>query len=458
MLTMPNSERLDLNSGDQQKVAIVMAATSEMRILGREALKRVLHEHSQIIDADSADTVIGLMSGLFRNRVGLVLAFEEKGGGGRSQAGDLAVKLHVDGGENGISMPSVPLFLAVDPVGGNDDIGDFAKSGFVDDIVDLPLKNSEILAVFKNAIARRCNLLGELESVAKIEVLKEFIDYYLTLAGIWKKTVLKLSIAPKPVEEIGSDSPQDDVNYILKGIDGIIIILENLKNRNLSIIPFEVLQKSFHDLNNSLSLVIGFSVTLREFFSLPAEDIAIFELLEKEANQMSAHMQEIRKGYNGNTFWQNIKKAGLVLRAEEKLDIPVGISFCVIDDAAGILNITGRVIEAAEGSAVLVDSKEALEKLFSASGDGGSLPNIQVFLLDNNLGDGVFGHQLIPLIRSKYPDALILAHTSDSLSLNNDPENEYKKAGVEIIGKREWSAISEVVGRKVRKADGKMSA
>lgn len=433
VLSMPIDERVNLESAGLD-TAIVMATDPELRALGARILGHVLPDCREIIEVDSSEAVLSLISG----RVALVMAFDDSD----NQAKDLAALLFVH------DRSRVSLFLVTDSASVDGDMGNL-----VDGILTLPLSGPEVLEIFNHAIAKRRGILMELEGTAKVDVLKEFVDYYLNLAKIWKKNVLKISLAPKLGETVAKNTPEEDAWYLLHGIDGVIEILNGLSAESFGEISAEKLRNYIHDLNNKLQAVISYPEYIGEAPGSTPEDRQILTMVGNEGYQLNSYSTRIRDAYNGTAFWQDVKASNLILQSREKLEISANTSFCVVDDDQGILRVTRKTIEAAGGSAILVESREALEAFFAAGEAGGSLPEIEVFLLDNNLGDGISGHQLIPMIRSKYPDALIIAHTSDDLSLNKDPGNEYKKAGVEVVGKRQWAAVSGVIRRKTRKPE-----
>lgn len=442
---MPIDERINLESEDLD-VAIVMAADPKLLALGVRILQRVLPDYLGIIKAGSCEAVLSRIS----ERVALVMAFDDSD----NQARNLASSLFINNGEGGNPRSKVPLFLVTDPASMDGETETLENFGFVDSLVPLPLSAPQVLQIVNRAMAKRRGLLMELEGAAKVEALKEFVDYYLNLSRIWLANISRVSLAPKPGEAVVEGTPAEDIYYLLQGIEDVIGILTRLGAENFAEISNEALSKYFHDLNNSLSSVFAYPEFVLKAPGLTPEDLGILTMLTAEAHQLNSHSTQISRAYHGAIFWQDLNRSKLILQSREKLEIPPGTSFCVIDDDQGILRVVQKTIEAAGGFSVLVDSREALEKLFAASETGESLPEIKIFLLDNDLGNGIFGHQLIPLIRSKYPHALIIAHTSEDLSLNSDPNNEYKKAGIEIVGKRRWGAVSGVVRRKMRKSDG----
>lgn len=421
MLPMQSFERLNLGSDDQD-MAIVLASAPELRDLGKRTLQNVLPKYLKIVEAGSPNEVLSLIS----EKVALIMAFDDDD----KLAVGLAASLFS-------RDDAVPFFLVMNPAAHDAYADKFKDLGFVDDIIETPLRDSEVVKIFQRAIARRRGLSLELENDAKIAVLKEFTDYYLNLARAWKENASRISFAPK----------SEDICDFLSNIDEVIKILGRLSAENPMEISVAALRTYIHDLNNKLTILISYPGFIKETPGLTPEDDKILTMIEDEAYQLSFYSKQISMAYNGKAFWQDVKKTKLGLRTDEKLEIPAGTVFCLIDDDNDILRITRKMIETAGGVAVLVAGKDALEKFFESENAGKGLPKVDVFLLDNNLGGGVFGHQLIPLIRSKYPDALIVAHTSDDLSLNNDPKNEYKRAGVEVVGKRHWAAISDAVKR-----------
>lgn len=444
---MPDSGRLILADDIEEPVAIVMAADQGLRMLGKRMLQGVLQEGSTVLEAGSAEETLAIMTGEFNERIGLVLAFHD----GDEQIRSLATALAVGDVKKESMLPEIPLFLVTDSTCADSDLQTFADFSFVDDIIQLPLRKSEVLAVLQRSMDKRMGLFDGPEVEAKARVMAEFADFYIDLAKIWLNDASRLCFATETGDARDEAALAEDANQIAESIRGIIEILEELKAKDLERISPKSIRKYLHNLNNKLNVVLGYPEFIKDSALPDPENEQILDAIETEAWQMTEDTGAIGNvcRRHRTSFWQDVSRSGTAVQKKERLEIPEGTEFCVIDDDPNILKITGKVIEAAGGTAVLINGKAALEQMICGAAQ--DLPQIKVFLLDNDLSGGVFGHQLIPLIRDKYPKALIIAHTADNLSLDADPDNEYRKAGAEVIRKRGLEAMSGVIRRKMRR-------
>ena len=188
-----------------------------------------------------------------------------------------------------------------------------------------------------------------------------------------------------------------------------------------------------------------------------AAGILEYELTGSQRDAFTVFSAEVRKLHNdvnlisaankGSISWTSADQPKLTPEPEQILRCPEGTRFCVVDDNENVRTVCERVITDAEGRLILtVSGKDEIQKLLDASAAG---IEIDVFLLDHELGGEFFGHQLIEIIRRCYPQALIIGHTGEAADLNADPDNPYKTAGIEIVGKRQWNGVSGIIRRKL---------
>ncbi|MBI5753939.1 response regulator [Candidatus Peregrinibacteria bacterium] len=323
-----------------------------------------------------------------------------------------------------------------------------SKYGYFDGISGPAPK--EFKAEMREAIAKRRGLFQEIEKGLKSSVLAEFVGYYVSLIAVWQNDLESSPTFPGKDYVIGEseDSDAADLKTIYDGaskMDGLFRQYDGRLNVNLS---DKDLQKFMHDLGNYLVPIISWPYFTEERGTLPEAEIAVIRKIKAEGDTMLGHMRLISDAYNQRGSWGRAQRSRPILQEKERMEFPRGTFFCLIDDDKAILKITKKTIEAAGGKAITIDGPVALTEMLEAK----DLLKVEVFLLDNDLGGGAYGHQLVAAIREKYPHALIIAHTSDVDTINTDHQNPYREQGVEVVGKRAWRAVSGIVRRELGKS------
>lgn len=351
-------------------------------------------------------------------------------------------------GEDAIALrQKMPILLTISDIADPEKsrrAGYMYEDASVDGVLRKPFGLEPFERAILAAIARRRSLSAEIESSAKAAVLTEFCEYHIALARQWLKNIEAVSF----FDESGKHDEQSKERDLLEVYEAAKVALRFLEQlERLGPNPKqEQLSKVIHDLNNRLTVLVGFIAFLKD--ACPEGDAKLLDVLTNELFQLTRYIGEISNAYNGVRSWSTLKMQNNISQLREDLELPKGTVFLVVDDDDDIINITSRNIEQKGGVAYGARNEDELLSLLEELGTGsGTAP--QVVLLDNNLGNDAFGHQLIGDIRNYFPNVLIIAHTSDAGAINADPENPYKKAGVEVVGKREWHAVSGVIRRKL---------
>ncbi len=307
----------------------------------------------------------------------------------------------------------------------------------VDGVLDKPFSKDDVERVFASSISRRAGLFEEMEGTTRDQVLDSFASHYLELARLWRGELQALSLYDSPDE----DKVGADLEVILGNMESLIATLRLLKSF-LPIRDDEHLGAFIHKINGDLTVIIGYlDFVLAE--DLPSEDLSCLRKFQAEARELAAAVGIVSNARASTITWAQAATSDKQALAPQVLKFPQGTVFCVIDDTPDIHGVCGRLIEKAGGEVVSATDEATLRPVL----DG--LYRVDVVLLDHELEGGAEGHQLIEAIRRQHPEALIIAHTGKADALNADPGNPYKAAGVEIVGKRHWNAVSGIIRRKL---------
>ncbi len=399
-------------------------------------------EFQQVDDSVTAAKV--LREGLGR-KVALVFAeFDEHSGG------DYLI-CHTRDTSNGNVVPgmeNVPLIAMLGDI--TTLAGRFLHEGLIDSSVQKPFDFQALKRAIACAIARREGVFIETEERLRPKVLREFAEYYTNLMTVWKGDLQNISFFTQAPGGAGPDTKADDLLKVVTSIERLGALIVGIESAGEGL-KVEAFRKIVHDINNVLSISFSYIPFILDADAAPSpQDAAILTRFQNDIHQFQRYLLQIRNAYVGVGAWSDIQKSHPVLQLREKLEFPEGTTFLVVDDDEAIINVCRRTIEQAGGEVVAATNRESLACVPDEARPSG----VQVVLLDNNLGEGVFGYDLISLIRKKCPGVLIIAHTSDAPGLNSCPTNPYKEAGVEVVGKRDWNAISGIIRRKMKITEG----
>lgn len=309
------------------------------------------------------------------------------------------------------------------------------ENGTLDGFIPKPFTPDSLSAVLTDSIAKRAGLFEEIERAAKARVIDDFIKYYSALIQTWRDNLHPL------MAEITGDM-LEDLRLLLAGIESFGA---NLAKMSMDI-SSQDLRKLIHDINNNLTVLVSFSDYVLGY-KMEVSAKKTLSILKAEVQKLTSNVSLIGRANKGDISWASADQPKLTPEAEQVLRCPVGTRFCVIDDNENVRNVCERVIKDAGGNLTLtVSGQKDMQNLVDAHAAG---VEIDVFLLDHELGDGVFGHQFIETIRTCYPNALIICHSGAAAEVNKDAENPYRRVGIEVVGKREWSAVSGIVRRKL---------
>lgn len=313
------------------------------------------------------------------------------------------------------------------------------ENGTLDGFIPKPFAPDSLSAVLSDSIAKRAGLFEEIEEAARGRVLGDFIEYYNSLAQAWETNL-------QPLAATATGIMKEDFDHLLGGVASFKAKLATMRVD----INYQELRRLIHDFNNVLSVLITFPqfILEAEVAGSAKEFLAIFNA---EVQKLRSDIELIAQAIRGDISWTSADQPKLTPEAEQVLRCPEGTRFCVVDDNENVRKVCERVIRDAGGNlvATITDGYD-ISPLVSG---GPPYPHVDVFLLDHELGGKLYGHGLIGKIRAAYPHALIICHTGEAAALNADPENPYRIAGIEVVGKREWNAVSGIIRRKFTSAE-----
>jgi len=259
----------------------------------------------------------------------------------------------------------------------------------------------------------------------------------------------------------------DDIDLLLKGLPKIFPLLTSLASNPL--MPDAKVRKFLHDINgcfNAMQLIECVFMDMAEGkVDLNASDAHALRNILKECNALHAYSLEVHKAYKGQIPWEDVEDPGVAKPNDmEKLELPRNLRVLLIDDDLTVHRRVKIDFEDDQVGAEVISIKNlaALREVLGAQ----EKPEIDLILLDHRLNrpfseQQVWGHELISELREALPGALIVAHTSEAMDLNGDPDNPYANAAggkVEIAGKHAAKAISGIVRRHLKRGVDKSAA
>lgn len=316
-------------------------------------------------------------------------------------------------------------------------LGKALERGDLDGFVEKPFAKEQLAAVLADSIAKRAGLFEEAEKMAREHALADFIEYYNDLVQAWEANLESLI-------ETAAGAVREDWNYLLGGVASFKATLASMRVD----IDYKTLRKLIHDMNNAMTVLISFSAYLLEGEVTGSTEEAL-TVFKAEVRKLNSDVDLIGRANRGDISWASADQPKLAPEPEQVLRCLAGTRFCVIDDNKNIRNVCERVISDAGGNLVMtIAGRDELMALVDS--DSVNTP-VDVFILDHELGGELYGHDLVETIYRHYPGALIIAHTGKADDLNKDADNPYRRLGIEIIGKRQWNALSGILRRKFNK-------
>lgn len=441
----------------ERDTVLLVEADVVLRKLIRRVLSRLLPGYGFEEASSDQEAIKRLRDGL-AERVALIVDANESQPEGtsrlvRNDDGTLAGWTDKDGDEDGEAsdFSKVPILIGSGP-----DANSAAEEGRIDGITRKPddFAPSALSSVLLEAIKKRLYVAGP---DAKKGAIALFINRSKELISSCTTAISGLSFFPAEGEMVAEDSNSGLAREMMEAVEALEGYIDQLEQEGFEI-EDGTLRKIVHDINNGLALfLINPAFMIKRGEGLAAGDE---EALEKIKQSAFAYTREwvrpIGMACNSDSdesAWDKIRKRKVELEpdVEQRLELPKGCRVCIVDDdEQGILKPCSMLVQQAGGIAYKVQSKLDLMSLIAGILKNKDIKEIEVFLLDHELGEDMRGrdtkgHELIGLIKDCWPDALIIAHTSMADALNNDSENHYAKAGIQIVGKRDWNAISRLV-------------
>lgn len=316
----------------------------------------------------------------------------------------------------------------------------------IDGVLEIPYLE-RLRAVVSLAIMKRSEIFGQIEVAKRKEIIAGFLEHYLGLVETWMESLEDVSFYPKDTEDLVEPESKEailvEIKLALKQLAGQLRQWKDLPDTDM-----DGAGRLSHDVGNALTIPIADFEYLMHRDDIGTSDKNILKIMNDELmffNQYKIALDWARKG---KRTWSSITKDQLTLQPVQKLEFPAGTVFCIIDDSQAVLNSCAREIGGKGGVVHTVKNRAQFVDIIT----GDALTETTVFLLDNDLGKfdngdsgPVHGYKLIDTIEARFPGAVIVCHTSDAVDINARPDNTYRKAGVEVVGKRAWNDLSRVL-------------
>lgn len=322
----------------------------------------------------------------------------------------------------------------------------------IDGVLEIPYLE-RLRAVLAESIMKRLAIFGKIEEVKRKEIMTSFLEYYAGLVKTWLESLEDVSFYPKDTEDLALANPDSKEAILVEIGVGLKQLAQQLQEwQKLSGSDLEGERKLSHDIANSLAFPIANIAYLEGFDDIGTSDRNILRIMKDELTFFNDYKKAIDQARHGIRTWSSIGKDRLTLSPAQVLEFPAGTVFCVIDDSQAVLDSCAREIKGKGGIVRTAKNRRELIDLFVVNG----MPKNPVFLLDNDLGrfaetgSVVHGYELITMIKEIFPGAVIVCHTSDAVDINARPDNAYRKAGVEVVGKRSWNDLSRVLAFSLR--------
>lgn len=416
----------------------------------RSTLARVLGEVLPGFEVDmsaSSTEVAAKLAGAMETKVVLVLAEIE------DPTENAALLQSFQGSSRRANFASVPLVamsqdipLAIEK--GQTTSEKLASLG-IDGVLEIPYPE-RLRAVVSLAIMKRSEIFGQIEKDKRKEIMVGFFDDYLVLVENWIESLTDVSFYPNDSEDLVEDDSKEAILVqIGMGLKKVAGELKEWQRLGEDPDPKKE-DKLSHDIANSLAASITNLYCLEMRDDIGTSDKGILKIMRDELGDFNEYRKVIGRARNGQKTWSSMSKKGVEVSPVQSLEFPTGTVFCLVDDSHGVLSACARGIKEKKKDGGVHTAKNRVEFAELLMRD--DLSETPVFLLDNDLGrfdngdsGHVYGHSLVAAIRKRFPRAVIVCHTSDAVNINADQDNAYRRMGVEVIGKREWNALTRIL-------------
>ncbi len=431
-----------------RNVILLVEPDSGVRTLCIRMLSQIFPGYT--IDAVEGDAAsIEKIRGDASLQIAMIIDFDDEGGSTLSLVrADTEGHLVCSRNDRDTGFLKVPIVLTPKYAYGDDAFfRNLLKEATVDGLVEKPFDRKSFEEILRASIQKRLGVFKDMEADSREIVLSDFMEHVSSLLPYLKKAVLGLSFYSDE-EEDTSASQAGDAKVVYNSLNGLEAVFSELQALGPGL-DNASLSKLTHDMNNKITpAVVLIKIMLDDDYGLNEQDRANLSQLDHQISSLINYIRAIMSAYKGESgTWSAIRSGNIpIMPKGQELVLPKGGRVCVVDDEQAVRMACSRLIKHAGGIAYEVDDRGLMEMI------GAEPPEaVDVFLLDHNLSDTVKGHQLIGLIRAIWPEALIIAHTSEANALNRDPANPYKAVRVEIVGKLDTRAMSGIIKRKLLK-------
>lgn len=336
----------------------------------------------------------------------------------------------------------VPLVVTYGPADGAEA---FVQDPRVDGILPSPMELHGGVAGVQFGLVAAVKFCTERfmegEGVRAAEAIRKFTEEYLGLFKGYAESIKRLSFFRRAMQPT-------DIETVLAGVEQALEQLEyisQIAERDCSAQAMGRLGLFCHDLNNAMSIVIPWMGCVKEDHvgSISSSEFAFLQSVETVARRLAHDVVAIQnvlspRGYTWQEFQMGTVPGGSFAKAE--LEVPQGLNVCIIEDNEDLARAMVKQATKKGGQATVAKNQAELLALLAP---GGVVPD--VFILDNELADGDYGHKLVSFIQVAAPGALIVVHTADLVALSKTPE---LYGDLPMVGKLDFAAINELIAKR----------
>lgn len=352
-------------------------------------------------------------------------------------------------------------------------ISEMIEGGQITETLQKPFGSELLKSTVSEILERRTEDIALIRAEKREACLIDFISRYKPLIEKALHTFKALDFLREGRGDFVEYSKEADMESIVESLGRVLEFFDKLETlaRKGKELDTAELRGVFHDINNVLQpIMMTVPIRMQEAEKsnlgdpeyLDPETMEVLKELDLELSKILVReIKEMATVNTENRSWappaarrkEDVAKSradGPSEQVEGDIDdaemarVFGQFKFLVIDDGPNVLKTLKRALEIAGASSVETanrgDILMAVERLKEKKSGRA------VILLDNNLGEGTQGHIFIEPLRGAIPGVIIIANTSDSVALNDKPDNPYAKAGVPVLAKiREREDLEKLV-------------
>ncbi len=222
-----------------------------------------------------------------------------------------------------------------------------------------------------------------------------------------------------------------DIMNIRASLVQLLSILDDVESETLE------LGKARHDINGVLMVTrSNLTFVIEDEKTIDDDPASLLDLRSTPLQYMFEEMEETRKSLETALM---ISKLEIDPSMSENFELPEGTTTLMIDDDKRVISAFEKLFSEKDLRFHAVkDDKDLTDWIADNPG-----AEVNLILLDDQIGGTLRGHTLIDELQAAYPDAKIVAHTGNMKVINSNGENQYSKRGLPVVPKLKLTAIQK---------------